>query len=42
LGVLQRDTQIAATVRELGWIGMLATVTWFAWRGWTLDEPRAD
>ncbi len=33
LGVLPHDTQIAAVVRLLGWIGMLATVGWFGWRG---------
>jgi hypothetical protein len=31
-GVLAHDTQIAAVVRTLGWIGMLATVVWFAVR----------
>jgi hypothetical protein len=34
LGVLDHDTQIAATVRAIGWIGMLAIVAWLAWRGW--------
>jgi hypothetical protein len=28
LGVLQYDTKIAAVVSFLGWLGMLATVTW--------------
>jgi hypothetical protein len=32
LGVLDHDTQIAAVVRTLGWIGMIATVTWLATR----------
>jgi hypothetical protein len=32
VGVLEHDTQIAAVVRGLGWIGMLATVGWFAVR----------
>ena len=32
-GVLEHDTQIATFVRALGWIGMLATVGWFASRG---------
>ncbi len=27
-GVLARDTQIAHTIRLLGWIGLLATLTW--------------
>lgn len=30
-GVLHLDTKIAAVVRALGWLGMLATVGWFAW-----------
>jgi hypothetical protein len=33
LGVLQHDTQIAATVRFAGWCGMLAVVGWLIWRG---------
>jgi len=32
LGLLQHDTQIAAFVRLLGWLGMLATIAWLAWR----------
>jgi hypothetical protein len=32
VGLLAHDTQIAAVVRSLGWIGMLATVAWFAVR----------
>jgi hypothetical protein len=32
LGLLQHDTQIAAVVRAIGWIGMLATVAWLLWR----------
>jgi hypothetical protein len=32
VGVVDHDTQIAAVVRGLGWIGMLAVVTWFAAR----------
>jgi hypothetical protein len=31
-GVLEHDTQIAATFRMLGWLGMFATVAWFSWR----------
>ena len=41
LGVLQHDTQIAAVVRFLGWLGMLATVGWLVWR-WrqgTVEAP---
>jgi hypothetical protein len=33
-GLLNHDTQIGATFRILGWIGMLAVVGWFAWRSW--------
>jgi hypothetical protein len=32
LGVLPYDTAIAAVVRTLGWLGMLATVGWLFWR----------
>jgi hypothetical protein len=32
LGVLEHDTSIAGFTRMLGWLGMLATVAWFAWR----------
>lgn len=32
LGVLDHDTQIAAVVRFLGWVGMIATVAWLASR----------
>jgi hypothetical protein len=32
LGLLQHDTQIAAFVRALGWLGMPATVGWLGWR----------
>lgn len=30
--VLVKDQQIGANTRALGWLGMLATVTWLAWR----------
>ena len=30
-GLLQQDTAIAAWTRGIGWIGMLATITWLAW-----------
>jgi hypothetical protein len=33
LGLLQHDTQIAAMVREIGWLGMLTVVAWVVWRG---------
>jgi hypothetical protein len=31
-GVVQHDTHIGGAFRVLGWIGMLGTVAWFAWR----------
>jgi hypothetical protein len=33
VGVLAHDTQIAAAVRFIGWVGMLAVVIWLFWRG---------
>jgi hypothetical protein len=36
LGVLQHDTQIAAVVRTLGWLGMIATVVWLGWQSRTV------
>jgi hypothetical protein len=33
-GVLDHDIQIGNAFRTLGWIGMLATVSWFTWRSW--------
>jgi hypothetical protein len=33
-GLLEHDTQIGGFFRVLGWIGMLATVAWFARRSW--------
>src|SRR5574341_417647 len=32
LSLLPYDTRIAAVVRVLGWLGMLAVPLWFAWR----------
>ena len=32
LGVIEHDIQIAHAVRVMGWMGMLATVGWMAWR----------
>jgi hypothetical protein len=32
LGVLEHDKSIAGFVRMLGWLGMVATVAWLAWR----------
>jgi len=31
-GLLQQDQRIGGITRVLGWLGMLATVAWFAWR----------
>jgi hypothetical protein len=41
MGWLQHDTQIAAFVRILGWLGMLATVAWLAWL-WKRQRATAD
>ena len=38
IGVLQHDTTIGASVRVLGWIGMLCTVGWMTWRGWATQR----
>ncbi|HEV2350719.1 MAG TPA: hypothetical protein VG028_12830 [Terriglobia bacterium] len=37
-GLLRHDTQIAALVKLLGWLGMLAVVGWLAWRGMIPSE----
>jgi hypothetical protein len=31
-GLITHDVQIGGFVRVLGWLGMLATITWFSWR----------
>jgi hypothetical protein len=31
-GVLQYDQRIGGIMRDLGWLGMLAVIAWFAWR----------
>ena len=41
-GVLDHDTQIAQAFRIIGWIGMLATVAWMAWRSLRLGEPSPE
>lgn len=38
-GLLQHDTQIAALVKALGWLGMFAVAGWLAWRGMAPVEP---
>ena len=37
-GVLAQDTTIAAIVRSVGWIGMIAAVAWLAWMHLTREE----
>jgi len=32
MGVVQYDTRIAAVVRAIGWLGMIAVVVWIGWR----------
>lgn len=39
-GVLHLDTKIAAVVRFLGWLGMLASIAWFAWMSRRAAAPR--
>ena len=39
-GLLQQDQRIGGITRALGWIGMLATIAWFAWRS-KLVSPEA-
>jgi hypothetical protein len=39
LGLLNHDTQIAATVRALGWLGMCATVAWLLLRSRSAFVP---
>ena len=41
LGVLAHDTQIASTMRVIGWLGMLSIVGWFVWRGLNQTAPPA-
>jgi hypothetical protein len=39
VGVLAHDTQIAATVRAIGWVGMIGVVAWLVWRGMKDKAP---
>ena len=39
MGVLEYDTRIAAVVRVLGWLGMIAVVIWLGWKTKTPDRP---
>ncbi len=41
LGLLAHDTQIASAMRVIGWVGMIATVAWFVWRGLAQTAPLA-
>jgi hypothetical protein len=38
--LLDHDTQIGGTFKLVGWMGMLATVAWFAWR--SMQSPAGD
>jgi len=40
-GVLDHDTQIAQTMRVIGWIGMLAVLGWMVWRSLRSQEAEA-
>jgi hypothetical protein len=40
MGVLEYDTKIAAFVRAIGWLGMIAVVVWLAWKSQTLARPQ--
>jgi hypothetical protein len=40
LGVLNYDTRIAAVIRLLGWLGMIAAVVWLASRWWVSTPVR--
>jgi hypothetical protein len=39
-GFILQDQKIGATARALGWLGMLATMGWLAWRTWPSDWYR--
>ena len=39
--ILQHDTQIAGTVKLIGWAGMAAACAWVAWRVWA-DRKRPE
>jgi hypothetical protein len=41
VGLLNHDTQIAAVVRALGWLGMCAVVGWLIWRA-TRSSPSRE
>ena len=39
-GVLAKDQEIGHTLRALGWLGMLAAVSWLAYRVWRGTKER--
>jgi hypothetical protein len=39
IGVLGYDTKIAAVVRLIGWLGMIAVVVWLGWKTKTPARP---
>jgi hypothetical protein len=39
--ILQYDTDIAGTVKFIGWLGMAAACAWMAWRAWA-DRKRPE
>jgi hypothetical protein len=39
MGVLEYDTKIAATVRAIGWAGMIAVTVWLWWRTRPMFAP---
>lgn len=40
--VLQHDTQIAAVVRTIGWLGMIAACLWAGWMWWSGRRSRVE
>lgn len=43
--VVNHDTQIAAVVRALGWLGMIGTILWLSWRGrsaWSASNKTSE
>jgi hypothetical protein len=42
VGLLNHDTQIAAVVRAIGWLGMCAVVGWLIWRAIASRSARAS
>lgn len=37
-GLLMQDQNIGGATRDLGWLGMFATVAWLAWHTWKDDR----